>query len=68
MMAAVANAGYIYMSVDNGVTWVQQTAGGLWNWRAIASSADGAKLVAGAPGYALSVSNNGGAAWTQVEV
>jgi hypothetical protein len=70
-LAAVGGDGYsvnfILTSTNSGTTWTQTSAPGT-NWIAIASSADGTKLVAvvnnqsGSPIY---LSTNSGTSWTQ---
>jgi len=45
-LAAAVQGGYIYTSIDSGVTWTPSTAGGSQQWQSIASSADGTKLAA----------------------
>jgi photosystem II stability/assembly factor-like uncharacterized protein len=50
LAAVVDNGGQIYISDDAGVTWVSQSSPGTGNWTAVASSADGLRLVAGASG------------------
>ncbi len=39
--------GYFYTSVDSGSTWIEWSTNGQKDWRSIASSSDGMKLVAG---------------------
>jgi photosystem II stability/assembly factor-like uncharacterized protein len=56
------NGGYIYYSTNWGVTWVAAGAPSA-NWSALASSADGSKLVAAANGGLIYTSTNAGAAW-----
>ena len=49
------NSGYLFISIDHGVTWARQP-NSRGNWRCIASSSDGSKLIAGQYGgflYAL---------------
>ena len=38
--------GYIYTSITSGDGWTEQTGSGRRDWRGIASSSNGAKLVA----------------------
>lgn len=42
-------SGYVYVSSDNGDTWVNKTPEGGRNWRSITSSASGSKIFAGSP-------------------
>jgi photosystem II stability/assembly factor-like uncharacterized protein len=65
-LAAVDYSGYIYTSVDSGVTWTERTGAGLRAWTFITSSADGNKLVAlpFASGY-IYTSADGGATWIE---
>jgi len=46
-------------------TWIQQTNAPSTNWTAVASSADGNKLVAAAYGGLIYTSTNSGDTWTQ---
>ena len=48
-----------------GVNWFSQSASGSRAWQAIASSADGLKLVAAVDNGAIYTSADGGAAWTE---
>ena len=57
-----AGAG-IFTSTDSGASWTKRAAQG--SWRAIASSSDGKRLVAGADPGGIYVSTNGGASWAQ---
>lgn len=59
----------IYHSVDSGATWQPATGDGTTNsWAAVASSADGTRLVAATSGYGVGnsiyVSSDSGATWT----
>jgi len=58
-MAAVVDGGYIYLSTDSGVTWIQQTSAGIHSWDTVAVSGDGSMAVIG--DYA---NYNGGYIWT----
>jgi hypothetical protein len=56
--------GYIYISIDGGATWTQKGSAQVWS--AVASTADGSKLVAavdGVPGD-IYTSSDGGNSWT----
>lgn len=53
------------MPVVGGSTWTQQPISGVRSWRALASSADGTKLVAAASGAYLYTSVDSGATWAQ---
>lgn len=55
---------YFYSTQDGGTTWVNQ-AGNSTPWLAMATSADGNKLVAAPTGGYISTSQNGGATWTE---
>lgn len=46
-------------------TWTEITPPGVRNWQAVASSADGMRIVAGHYGGSLWTSTNGGATWTE---
>ena len=68
-MAAVVNGDHIFTSSDSGATWTSQAGSAAQNWRAIACSADGRKLVAASPGAAsngyLYTSDDYGVTWVQ---
>lgn len=62
---AAAFPGWVYISTNSGVGWIQSSApGGVVNWRSTASSADGKKLAA-ANNYGGNIytSTNSGANW-----
>jgi hypothetical protein len=61
-LVAVQMLGLIYTSIDSGTTWTASTAPST-NWHAVASSADGNKLIA-ASFPAIYTSTNSGATWT----
>ena len=56
----------IHTSTDNGVTWSVRTSAGIGEWRSIASSTDGMKLVAGDMGNNVHISYDGGISWTPI--
>jgi len=60
-LAAVGD-GQVYTSSDSGVSWVAQI--NILNAAAIASSADGAKLIIGCDGGPIHISNDSGFTWT----
>jgi acyl-CoA synthetase (AMP-forming)/AMP-acid ligase II len=62
-LAAAAYAGPIYTSTNSGATWIPSGAPAD-NWYAIASSADGTKLVAVIFGGNIYTSENSGTTWT----
>ena len=65
-LVAAQEPGFIYISINSGLTWTQQAAAGSSQWNSIASSADGSKLVAltfNGPGV---YSSDSGATWTPV--
>jgi hypothetical protein len=71
---AVENFGNIVTSSDSGVSWTNRTSAGERNWNSVASSSDGAKLVAvsttstglpGSPGGSIFTSSDFGATWTE---
>jgi photosystem II stability/assembly factor-like uncharacterized protein len=64
-LAAVVANGYIYTSTDSGVTWTEQTSAGSKNWKSIASSADGTRLVATAEDDFIYRSLNTGVTWVK---
>ena len=57
----------IHTSADSGATWTPQAGSGSRNWRTVASSADGMKLVAAVYGGQLYTSTNFGETWTPRE-
>ena len=66
-LAAVdANVGYIYTSIDSGVTWVAQTSAGARTWRSISSDSTGQYLNAtdGSNGGSVYSSSDWGATWS----
>ena len=58
------SSGSIYTSTNSGATWTMTYPGGNSTWVAIASSADGTKLVAASASH-LFTSTNSGAEWSQ---
>jgi hypothetical protein len=66
LVACVYN-GYVFTSVDGGVTWTERTEAGYRTWMAVASSSDGTKLVAcvGGNGGFIYTSDDSGATWTE---
>jgi hypothetical protein len=50
---AAADNTYLYVSSDLGTNWVINAVPGTGNWRGLACSADGTKLIAAAEGYDL---------------
>jgi hypothetical protein len=58
-------SGVIYTSTNSGASWTSRSAAaGQLNWNAVASSSDGAKLVAAVYGGKIYTSANSGASWT----
>jgi len=60
-----SNGGQIYTSTDSGVFWTAHESNRLW--QAVASSADGAKLVAVVSSGQIYTSTDGGGTWTARE-
>lgn len=60
-----SSSSYIYTSSDYGATWVERTAPGLRTWSALASSADGTRLVAVVQGGHVFTSTNSGVTWVE---
>jgi phage pi2 protein 07 len=59
-------AGYIWTSVDYGMTWIENVGSGSHIWRPVVSSWDGNKLAAGvASGEYIYTSTDSGLTWTQ---
>jgi hypothetical protein len=56
--------GYIYTSTDSGLTWILQANAPLAQWRSIASSNDGTKLLAVAYAGQIYTSTDSGVTWT----
>lgn len=56
--------GQIYISTNFGSTWIQATNAPVLDWRSVACSADGNKLVAVAYGDGIYRSIDGGLTWT----
>ena len=54
----------IYTSTDSGATWTLSAGAPYTNWQAVASSADGTKLVAAVLGGQIYTSANSGSTWT----
>ena len=53
-----------YISTNSGLTWTEAYSLSI-GWDAVASSADGTKIVAGAPGTGIFYSSDSGANWMQ---
>ena len=64
-LAAGVRGGYIWTSIDSGVSWTQQTNSGSQIWCGIASSSDGTKLAAVGNGGYIYTSTDSGVSWTQ---
>jgi len=67
LLANTNENGYLYTSIDAGVTWTQRTGAGVAYWRNIASSSDGTKLAVTSAigvGY-IFTSTNSGVTWTR---
>jgi hypothetical protein len=62
---AVVTEGQIYTSGDSGTTWTPHDSNR--DWAAVASSADGTKLVAAVNGGRIYTSSDSGATWTPRE-
>src|ERR1019366_8468666 len=56
--------GYLYTSLDSGVTWTAQTSAGKRNWTSVAASSDGGTLMAADYGGLIYVWTIGGQVWT----
>jgi surface protein len=54
-----------FFSVDASGPWTEQTGSGTYDWTSIASSSDGAKIVAVTSGGYIYTSINSGVTWTQ---
>jgi photosystem II stability/assembly factor-like uncharacterized protein len=61
---AGTNGGYIYTSVDGGVTWTERQGAGSNAWRSVTSSADGTVIAAVGPDV-FYISTDGGSTWNQ---
>jgi photosystem II stability/assembly factor-like uncharacterized protein len=62
-LIALASAGYIYGSIDSGVTWTQRTSDITRVWESVAMSADGRKVAALGSNTNIYVSTDGGFTW-----
>jgi photosystem II stability/assembly factor-like uncharacterized protein len=58
----VASSGQIDTSTNSGASWVPRVTG-TTNWTAVASSADGSRLIAGASGGQICISMDSGVTW-----
>lgn len=65
VVGGASSSGYIYTSIDSGVTWVEQTAAGSRHWYSVASSSDGSKLAAVDNGGYIYTSADSGATWAE---
>ena len=59
---SLTSAGGVYNSTNSGATWISNNVPD-WGWQAVASSADGSKLVAGMNTGIIYTSTNSGATW-----
>ena len=60
------SSGYIYTSTDSGRTWTERQGAGSKQWRSVATSADGTKLIAGGiEPNKIFTSVDSGATWTE---
>ena len=62
---ATVEDGTVFTSSDAGANWTERASSGSRKWSAVASSADGNKLVATATGGRIYTSANAGATWTE---
>ena len=60
LVAVISINGQIYTSTDSGVSWTVQTNAPSAYWYSVASSSDGAKLVAAWSGGRIYTSTNSG--------
>ena len=71
-IVAAADNGYIYVSNDNGSTWLQCSSAGKKQWRSVAVSYDGQKIIAVAYlfryGEYIARSIDGGNTWTTQKI
>ena len=65
---AVEQYGYIYTSIDYGVTWTQATSDTTRNWLSIAMSSDGKYQTAVVYGGYIYRSTDYGVTWNQIMV
>ena len=61
---AVTWNGYIYKSIDSGITWSSLPSSGAHLWTSITSSADGTKLAASVSNGQIYISTDSGTTWT----
>jgi hypothetical protein len=64
-LIAAAENGYIYTSIDGGITWSERTSAGIRAWYGVASSADGTKLIATVYAGSVYISSDSGQSWNQ---
>jgi len=64
ILSACVYNGYIYTSIDGGVTWIERLSSGNHTWRSIAMPGDGQVIIAGYENGPLSRSLDYGATWT----
>jgi hypothetical protein len=64
MAAVVYGNGPIMLSTNSGSSWYLPALPPTRNWRAIACSADGMRMIAGAEGNQIFISEDGGESWT----
>ena len=62
-LAAVAQNGYIYTSINSGSSWTEHDSLGIQNWKSITSSRDGTVLVAAIYNGLIYRSTNSGTDW-----
>ena len=63
---ATVNGGFIYTSIDSGVTWAVRQNDVTRAWNSVASSSDGTRLVASVSAGQIWMSIDSGVTWTQL--
>ena len=62
-LIAAANGGFVYLSIDSGVSWTAQPALGARNWQDVACDSTCTTMMAAEYGGNIYVSNDSGSSW-----
>jgi hypothetical protein len=62
-LIAAANGGFVYLSIDSGVTWTAQPALGARNWQDVACDSTCTTMMAAEYGGNIYVSDDSGSSW-----
>ncbi len=63
-IVATTNVGEIYVSLDNGGSWIDRSPAGQNNWTSVAMDEDGTRIVAVSSQGAIYTSNDAGVTWS----